>query len=110
MSDRLTAALFTLLHAAGDFSLLQAELLTGRTHQIRVHAAHIGHAIAGDDKYGDFAANKALARRGLKRMFLHSARIELVHPASAAPLVLEAALPPELAAFLAALEATAGPA
>ena len=96
---------FTLLRTAEEFSLLQAELLTGRTHQIRVHAAHIGHAIAGDDKYGDFAANKALARRGLKRMFLHAARIELAHPASAEPLVLEAALPPELAAFLAALEA-----
>ncbi|MGH8638511.1 MAG: RluA family pseudouridine synthase, partial [Burkholderiales bacterium] len=49
---------FTLERHIGEYSLLQAELITGRTHQIRVHAAHIGHPIAGDDKYGDFAANK----------------------------------------------------
>jgi 23S rRNA pseudouridine955/2504/2580 synthase len=94
---------FTLLRPVAEFSLLQAELLTGRTHQIRVHAAHIGHPIAGDDKYGDFAANKALARRGLKRMFLHAARVELAHPASGELLLMEAALPAELAGFLAAL-------
>jgi 23S rRNA pseudouridine955/2504/2580 synthase len=98
---------FTLAQAVGDYSLLRAELLTGRTHQIRVHAAHTGHPIAGDDKYGDFAANKALARRGLKRMFLHAARIELEHPASGQPLVLEAPLPAELAAFLATVAAGA---
>jgi 23S rRNA pseudouridine955/2504/2580 synthase len=94
---------FTLLGAAGEYTLLQAELLTGRTHQIRVHAAHIGHPIAGDEKYGDFAANKALARRGLKRMFLHATRLELAHPGSGQPLVLEAPLPPELETFLARL-------
>jgi 23S rRNA pseudouridine955/2504/2580 synthase len=91
---------FTLLRHVGDYSLLQAQLLTGRTHQIRVHAAHIGHPIAGDDKYGDFAANKALARQGLKRMFLHAACIAFEHPATGQRLELEAALPPELDAFL----------
>jgi 23S rRNA pseudouridine955/2504/2580 synthase len=95
---------FTLARHAGAYSLLQADLLTGRTHQIRVHAAHLGHPIAGDDKYGDFAANKALARQGLKRMFLHASRIEFRHPASGEPLALEAPLPPELSAFLARLE------
>ena len=48
---------------ARDFSLLEAELQTGRTHQIRVHLAHLGFPIAGDDKYGDFELNKALAQR-----------------------------------------------
>jgi 23S rRNA pseudouridine955/2504/2580 synthase len=91
---------FTLLRRVGSHSLLQAELLTGRTHQIRVHAAHIGHPIAGDDKYGDAGANKALAREGLRRMFLHAARLELTHPGTGKPLVLEAPLPPELSAFL----------
>ncbi|MPZ43575.1 MAG: RluA family pseudouridine synthase [Betaproteobacteria bacterium] len=95
---------FTLERHIGEYSLLQAELITGRTHQIRVHGAHIGHPIAGDDKYGDFAANKAAARGGLKRMFLHAARIELRHPATGEPLVLEAPLPPELSAFLGRLE------
>ena len=63
--------------AATEFSLLEAELLTGRTHQIRVHLAHIGHPILGDEKYGDFALNKALRKRGLKRMFLHAAELSL---------------------------------
>jgi 23S rRNA pseudouridine955/2504/2580 synthase len=98
---------FTRLRDVGGYSLAQAELLTGRTHQIRVHCAHIGHAIAGDDKYGDFAANRALAKRGLKRMFLHAARLELQHPASEELLVLEAPLPAELAGFVAVLAAEA---
>jgi 23S rRNA pseudouridine955/2504/2580 synthase len=57
---------FTLVHRVGDYSLLEAELFTGRTHQIRVHAAHLGHPILGDDKYGDFELNKALAPRDRK--------------------------------------------
>ena len=60
---------------AGDFSLLEVTIKTGRTHQIRVHLAASGHPIAGDDKYGDFELNKALAKQGLKRMFLHAASI-----------------------------------
>ena len=58
---------------------------TGRTHQIRVHLQHLGFPIAGDDKYGDFALNRALAKQGLKRMFLHAFAVELAHPASGAP-------------------------
>jgi 23S rRNA pseudouridine955/2504/2580 synthase len=98
---------FSRLRRIGAYSLLQAELLTGRTHQIRVHAAHIGHPIAGDEKYGDLAANKASARQGLKRMFLHAGRIAFRHPATGTPLALEAPLPPELTAFLDTLERTA---
>ena len=64
----------------GDFSLLEAELKTGRTHQIRVHLSHLGFPIAGDDKYGDFALNKELARMGLKRMFLHACKTVIEHP------------------------------
>ena len=105
----MSRTVFTLLRHVGDYSLLQAELLTGRTHQIRVHSAHIGHAIAGDDKYGDFTANRALAKRGLKRMFLHAARIELEHPAGGEPMVFEAPLPSELAGFLAVLAAETAP-
>ncbi len=82
------------------FSLLEVTIKTGRTHQIRVHLASEGHAIAGDDKYGDFTANKALDKRGLKRMFLHAWRLRLTHPASGEPLALEAALPPDLRHFL----------
>nr|WP_145552231.1 RluA family pseudouridine synthase [Variovorax boronicumulans] len=85
-----------------DYSLLEVTIKTGRTHQIRVHLASEGHAIAGDDKYGDFALNKALARQGLSRMFLHAWRLRLTHPSSGETVQLEAALPSELAGFLAA--------
>jgi 23S rRNA pseudouridine955/2504/2580 synthase len=86
------------------FTLLEVTIKTGRTHQIRVHLAAEGHPIAGDDKYGDFELNRHLARRGLKRMFLHAWRLRLVHPQSGETLVLEAALPPELASFAGTLE------
>ena len=82
------------------FSLLEAELRTGRTHQIRVHLAQLGYPIAGDEKYGDFALNKALSRAGLKRMFLHAWKMRLPHPLHGTELRLEAALPAVLNGFL----------
>ena len=91
---------FTLLQALPPYSLLEAELKTGRTHQIRVHLAHLGFPVAGDDKYGDYALNRRLATVGLKRMFLHAREIALVHPQTGEPLAVEAPLPDELARFL----------
>lgn len=88
-------------------ALLEAELKTGRTHQIRVHLEHIGFTLAGDEKYGDFAWNRDLRREGLRRMFLHAWRLKLAHPLSGAPLALESPLPPDLAAFLDGLGAPA---
>jgi 23S rRNA pseudouridine955/2504/2580 synthase len=82
-------------------ALLEAELRTGRTHQIRVHLTHLGFPLAGDDKYGDFAWNKVLAKQGLKRMFLHAGALELAHPLTGLPLKLAAPLPDDLTAFLA---------
>jgi 23S rRNA pseudouridine955/2504/2580 synthase len=96
---------FTLQRRYPGYSLLAAELKTGRTHQIRVHLAHLGFPIAGDDKYGDFALNKALAKRGLKRMFLHAAELGFRHPASGERVRVHAPLAPDLARFLEALEA-----
>lgn len=58
-----------------DCTLVSVSLTTGRTHQIRVHAAHLDHAVAGDDKYGDRTFNRALRSYGLHRLFLHSAEI-----------------------------------
>ena len=84
------------------FSLLEAQLLTGRTHQIRVHLAHLRHPVLGDDKYGDFELNKALRKQGLKRMFLHAASLAFTHPATSEALRLESPLPRELEAFRAA--------
>lgn len=82
------------------FSLLEAELKSGRTHQIRVHLAHLGYPILGDDKYGDFALNRELQREGLKRMFLHAWRMRFPHPLTKEAMSLEAPLPPALASFL----------
>ncbi|WP_035057460.1 RluA family pseudouridine synthase [Andreprevotia chitinilytica] len=88
-----------------DASLLECELKTGRTHQIRVHLAESGYPILGDDKYGDFALNKALPRAGLKRMFLHAWRLTLAHPLTGNKLELEAPLPKELQTYLDSLAA-----
>ncbi len=83
-----------------DATLLEAQLLTGRTHQIRVHLQQLGHPIAGDDKYGDFQWNRELARTGLKRMFLHAARLNIEHPEGGHRLQLASPLPDELQRFL----------
>ncbi|CAG1019820.1 Ribosomal large subunit pseudouridine synthase C [Burkholderiaceae bacterium] len=89
-----------------DFALLDVTIKTGRTHQIRVHLAHEGHPIVGDEKYGDFALNKALARgealKGHKfdRMFLHARRLAFQHPATGEAVELEAPLPAECLSLL----------
>lgn len=86
--------------AAGDeYSALELQLLTGRTHQIRVHLAHAGHPILGDDKYGDFEANRELAKQGVKRLFLHARKIVFRHPTTHEELTLEAPWPDEMREF-----------
>jgi 23S rRNA pseudouridine955/2504/2580 synthase len=96
--------IFHLRKNLGDFSLLEAQLITGRTHQLRVQLAHLGYPIAGDDKYGDFALNKQLQKQGLKRMFLHSVQTTIRHPLTGEKLVLTAPLPAELEGFVRRLE------
>jgi 23S rRNA pseudouridine955/2504/2580 synthase len=91
--------IFRRLERGADMSLLEAELITGRTHQIRVHLAHLGHPVLGDDKYGNYELNKALRKQGLKRMFLHAASLEFAHPLTGESLALASPLPAELAAF-----------
>ncbi len=102
---------FSLLQKFTTFALLEAELKTGRTHQIRVHLASSGFAIAGDDKYGDFALNRALqkaegVRIAFKRMFLHAHQITFTHPETGKPVTLNAPLPSECERFLKSLEKT----
>ena len=96
--------IFALQKSWAEFSLLEAQLKTGRTHQIRVHLAHLGFPIAGDDKYGDFARNKVLMKQGLKRMFLHAYSIAFAHPLTGEPMRLVAPLPKELESFIAKLD------
>jgi 23S rRNA pseudouridine955/2504/2580 synthase len=88
------------LKATADYSLLEVELLTGRTHQIRVHLAHAGHPILGDDKYGDFPLNRNLAKQGVPRLFLHAARLAFKHPVSGESVKLESPLPADMRAFV----------
>jgi 23S rRNA pseudouridine955/2504/2580 synthase len=89
------------LSSMKDASLLSIAIETGRTHQIRRHLEAVGHPVAGDRRYGDFAWNRLARQRwGLRRMFLHASRLELPHPTTGAPLRLEAPLPGDLAEVL----------
>ena len=90
---------FNLVERRNEMSLLEAELKTGRTHQIRVHLQHCGFPIAGDDKYGDSAWNKALRASGFKRMFLHAKSFTFEHPVTNEAVSVAAPLPRELAEF-----------
>ncbi|MBV2208214.1 MAG: RluA family pseudouridine synthase [Thermomonas sp.] len=88
---------FKLLERRGGQSYCEIHIETGRTHQIRVHAQHIGHPVAGDDKYGDLAANKRLREQvGLKRLFLHASTLEFALDDGKTPYSLNAPLVPEL--------------
>ena len=92
---------FKLLERLGGHSFCEVRIETGRTHQIRVHAAHLGHPVAGDDKYGDKEANKRLAEQaGLKRLFLHAASMGFDLGAGTQPYLLNAPLSDELRAVL----------
>jgi 23S rRNA pseudouridine955/2504/2580 synthase len=80
-------------------SLLELQLLTGRTHQIRVHLAHCGHPVLGDDKYGNAALDRAWAEAAAKRLFLHAARLTFEHPVTGVRMKLSAPMPAEMRRF-----------
>src|SRR5208283_3363160 len=94
----------------GKFTLIEVKIDTGRTHQIRVHMASLGHPVVGDKLYGAPAQLKALTKVkpldpiSLPRNFLHSAELELAHPRTGEKIALKSPLPPELQKFLAILE------
>ena len=90
---------FRLSRTFGEFSLVQCQPETGRTHQIRVHALHAGHPIAGDERYGDPEANAAVRKKGLKRLFLHAQSISFPDN-SGNDLHFTAPLPDDLQRFL----------
>jgi len=92
---------FHLIERRGGHSYVDVRIDTGRTHQIRVHAAHLGHPVAGDDKYGEKEVNKRLREQiGLKRLFLHAASLEFSLDGGKKPYQLDAPLAPELAMAL----------
>src|SRR5688500_7582946 len=78
------------LKVSSEFSFVEIRLLTGRTHQIRVHLAHAGHPVLGDGKYGDFELNHRLEKRGVRRLFLHASRLAFAHPVAKQMIELEA--------------------
>ena len=93
----------TIFHLVERFktcSYTEVELLTGRTHQIRVHSAYINHPIAGDPKYGDQTFNHDFKKLGLNRLFLHASKLRFQHPGTDEPIVIEAPLPSELSKVL----------
>lgn len=92
---------FKVLERRGGHSYCEVLIETGRTHQIRVHAQHLGHPVAGDDKYGDEAVNKRLREQaGLKRLFLHAASLQFALDGGKTPYLLNAPLAEDLAVVL----------
>jgi len=99
-SGRQSESVFTSIKNFRNNSLVGIELLTGRTHQARVHAAQIGHPIAGDSKYGNREFNHECRRLGLKRLFLHASKLTFCHPLTLRRFEIEAPLPDSLNNFL----------
>ncbi|WP_116473107.1 23S rRNA pseudouridine(955/2504/2580) synthase RluC [Zobellella maritima] len=91
---------FRIVQKFQEATLVEASPITGRTHQIRVHALHAGHPIAGDDKYGDRQFDEKMHGLGLQRLFLHACRIRFFHPGLEQTMVLEAPLEPALKTLL----------
>jgi 23S rRNA pseudouridine955/2504/2580 synthase len=91
---------------ASAATLMEVDIPTGRTHQIRVHAAFAGHPLLGDDKYGDRDRNAEFKRLGLKRIFLHAHSVAFDWPGSGVPFHASAPLPDDLAAVLDAIAVT----
>jgi 23S rRNA pseudouridine955/2504/2580 synthase len=99
---RRSITLVQIARRLSEHTLLDVTLKTGRTHQIRVHLAHEGHPIVGDPKYGDFAANREMARGAHRfaRMFLHARHLAFDHPAGGERVALDAPMPADCAALL----------
>jgi pseudouridine synthase, RluA family len=95
---------FRLIANYGFASLVEVILVTGRTHQIRVHARHIGHPVAGDEKYGDPTFNRRIGKVGLGRLFLHAQALSFIHPATGRELYVSAPLDEALERVLSRLE------
>ena len=88
---------FKILQRYEECTLVEAKPITGRTHQIRVHAHHMGHGLVGDPKYGNDDFNAQMKARGFGRLFLHAAGLSLCLPDEDEPMWVEAPLDPQLA-------------
>ena len=99
-SGKAAETLFTRLKLFRNATLVEASPKTGRTHQIRVHAASLGHPIVGDDRYGVDEVNKTFKNKGYKRMFLHAETLKFPHPVTGIIMSISAPLPAHLANLL----------
>ena len=102
-SGKPSKTLFSVLSSYRDCTLVEAKPITGRTHQIRVHAQHIGHSLIGDDKYSLDQVNAAMRERGIKRLFLHAAKLRFCLPDEKTPIEVVAPLPDDLQRALASM-------
>jgi 23S rRNA pseudouridine955/2504/2580 synthase len=98
-----TVSLFKPVDRFERSTLVEVRIATGRMHQIRAHAAHLGHPIAGDQKYGDFAFNRRMRAYGLRRLFLHAAGLRFRAPVTGRYYKIQAPLDPHLQEVLAQL-------
>jgi 23S rRNA pseudouridine955/2504/2580 synthase len=99
-SGKEAETLFRRLKVFNDATLVEASPKTGRTHQIRVHAAYLGHPIVGDERYGSDDLNRGFKARGYKRMFLHAQQVTFKHPTTGATMTIVAPLPRQLETLL----------
>jgi len=87
---------FKVLQQFKGFTLVEARPITGRTHQIRVHAQYAGHSLVGDEKYGRDEVNAQMRDLGVKRLFLHAAALRFKLPGALESTLVEAPLPSDL--------------
>ena len=99
---------FSVVERFDKCTLVEAKPITGRTHQIRVHALHGGNPLLGDDKYGSHSASRYFKSKGLQRLFLHAASLRVPMPDNEAPLIVNAALSSELQLVVDALSSERG--
>lgn len=99
-SGRYASSIVTPKSVSDIASLVEVKLLTGRTHQVRVHVLSENHPVAGDQKYGDQDFNRKMKSQGLSRLFLHAAKLTFFHPLTEKSTTIEAPLPSELTSVL----------
>lgn len=99
LDGKFAHTIFTIHKKYHGYTLVNADLQTGRTHQIRIHCQFLGFPIAGDEKYGDFEINKVLHKNNLKRMFLHAHHLNFTHPITLANIDIKSQLPADLVHF-----------
>ncbi len=104
-TGKAAVSVFSPVSTFADATLVDVELKTGRTHQIRVHGTHIGHPLAGDGKYGDENFNNEMKSHGLRRLFLHAHLLEFMDSAGDDMITVSAPLDDDLKAVIDRLEA-----